>query len=78
MDEPLTLRAPHACTVVRVAVTEGDAVHGGQGLVLVEAMKMEHLLEAPAHGVVGRVSVAAGDVLEEGQAVLDLVPGEAP
>ena len=48
--------------VVRVEVAEGDTVRGGQGIVIVEAMKMENELRAEGPGVVRRVHVldAAG------------------
>jgi propionyl-CoA carboxylase alpha chain len=67
------LAAPMPGTVLAVHVAAGDEVAGGQLLMIVEAMKMEHRITAPHAGVVREVrarpgeQVAAGDLL----AVLD-------
>ena len=61
--------APMPGKVVRVLVAAGDAVEAGQGLVVVEAMKMQNELKSPKKGVVLKVlaeegaAVNAGDVL---------------
>jgi acetyl-CoA/propionyl-CoA carboxylase biotin carboxyl carrier protein len=47
-------------TVIAVEVANGDTVTAGTVLVVVEAMKMEHALTAPADGIV-EVTVARGD-----------------
>jgi acetyl-CoA/propionyl-CoA carboxylase biotin carboxyl carrier protein len=47
-------------TVIAVEVANGDTVTAGTVLVVVEAMKMEHALTAPADGIV-EVTVATGD-----------------
>jgi acetyl/propionyl-CoA carboxylase alpha subunit len=60
-EEPGSLHAPMPGKVVRVAVTEGDAVSEGQVLVVMEAMKMEHTLRAPHAGTVGSVRASAGE-----------------
>ena len=58
--------------VVEVMVAEGDAVTAGQALVILEAMKMEIRVTAPADGVVATVMVNAGDVVERGQSLVEL------
>lgn len=61
--------APMPGKVVRVLVAAGDAVEAGQGLVVVEAMKMQNEMKSPKTGKVVEVktkpdaTVAAGDVL---------------
>ncbi|MCR9164737.1 MAG: biotin/lipoyl-binding protein [bacterium] len=55
-----TVRSPLSGTVVSVLVEEGATVEKGQLLVTVEAMKMEHRIEAPSAGVVRNVSAQAG------------------
>jgi pyruvate carboxylase subunit B len=59
--------------VVKVLVQAGDAVKAGQGVIVVEAMKMENELRAPRDGVVKSVSAREGQAVESGQtlAVLD-------
>lgn len=64
--------APMPGLVVRVGVEEGQRVEAGQGLVVVEAMKMENELRAPHAGVVARVHVTAGQPVEKGAALVTL------
>jgi biotin carboxyl carrier protein len=59
-------------TVLRVDVHEGEHVDEGQTLVLLEAMKMELAVTAPAVGVVSAVLVEAGELVSRGQALVEL------
>jgi pyruvate carboxylase subunit B len=59
--------------VVKLEVDEGDTVEAGQGVVIVEAMKMENELKAEAAGVVSCIHVAAGEAVEQDQVLIDLV-----
>lgn len=59
-----SLRAPMPGRVVRVLVQPGDAVAKGQGIVVVEAMKMQNELAAPMDGTVKAVHVKEGDSVE--------------
>jgi pyruvate carboxylase subunit B len=68
------VRAPMPGLVVRVEVNPGDAVEIGQGLVVVEAMKMENELRAIHPGVVEQVHVKAGDRVEKGAELVTLKP----
>jgi geranyl-CoA carboxylase alpha subunit len=54
------LRAPMSGLVVVLDVAEGDQVRRGQVVAILEAMKMEHQIIAPADGVVAAVAVAKG------------------
>ena len=47
-------------------VAEGDTVHAGQQVAVMEAMKMEHVIKATVSGIVRGVTVAEGDVIIEG------------
>jgi propionyl-CoA carboxylase alpha chain len=58
--------------VVRVEVEPGQKVSGGQVLLVLEAMKMEHTIRSPRDGVVSEVDCAPGDQVEAG-AVLVIV-----
>ena len=62
--------------IVSVAVKPGQTVTAGQGLVVLEAMKMEHGLSAPADGVVEAVLVSEGDQVAEGVTVVRLARPE--
>ena len=70
------LRAPMPGLVVRVLVEEGDEVAPGEGIVIVEAMKMENELKADAPGVIGRLHVAPGDTVEKDQLLVGLRPAD--
>ena len=63
---------PMSGKVIAVLVSEGDKVERGQGLVIVEAMKMENEVRCPIDGEVKEVRVKPGDALEAG-AVLAVV-----
>ncbi len=52
--------------VVRVLIAKGDTVRKGAGLLILEAMKMENEIHAPADGVVDEVFVEAGQTVESG------------
>jgi 3-methylcrotonyl-CoA carboxylase alpha subunit len=58
--------APMHGKVLEVLVEEGDAVHKGERLAVVEAMKMEHALLAPLDGTVVELRVSAGSQVAEG------------
>jgi biotin carboxyl carrier protein len=66
------VKAPMPGLVVRVEVTQGQVVAAGQGLVVVEAMKMENELRAVHAGVVEQIHVSAGDRVEKGAALVTL------
>lgn len=61
------IRVPMPGKVVAVLVNEGDTVAKGQGLVIVEAMKMENEIRAPGNGDVREIRVNAGESVEAGQ-----------
>ncbi|MCY4129916.1 MAG: ATP-grasp domain-containing protein [Gammaproteobacteria bacterium] len=58
--------APIQGTVVSVKVQEGESVAAHQELVIMEAMKMEHVISASVSGIVRRVDVEEGNVIQEG------------
>ncbi|WP_422845329.1 acetyl-CoA carboxylase biotin carboxylase subunit [Acidovorax sp. M2(2025)] len=66
------LTAPMPGKVVSFAVKAGDAVTKGQPLAVMEAMKMEHTIAAPADGVVQELLYAPGDQVAEGAELLNL------
>ncbi|MFM9132429.1 MAG: acetyl-CoA carboxylase biotin carboxyl carrier protein subunit, partial [Actinomycetota bacterium] len=59
--------SPLLGTVLRVRVTEGSQVRGGQEVIVIESMKMEHPVESPEDGTVLRLHVAEGDTVSAGQ-----------
>ena len=71
-----TLVAGFAGTVVAVPVEAGAGVHRGDPLVVLESMKMEHVLVAPVSGTVAEVHVDVGETVAEGVVLVRLVPDE--
>jgi propionyl-CoA carboxylase alpha chain len=65
------LLSPMPGLLVRLSVSEGDAVDAGQELAVVEAMKMENILRAASAGTVKTVAAKAGDSLAVDQAILE-------
>jgi 3-methylcrotonyl-CoA carboxylase alpha subunit len=63
---PGRMIAPMPGKVIQVHVTLGQAVERGAPLMVLEAMKMEHVISAPADGKIARVHYAVGDLVEEG------------
>jgi biotin carboxyl carrier protein len=55
-------------------VEKGAAVQRGAGLLVLEAMKMENEIPAPADGIVEEIFVTAGDTVESGADLLHLLP----
>jgi acetyl-CoA carboxylase carboxyltransferase component len=64
------LTVPFAGTVLRVEVRPGDQVRAGTILVVLESMKMEHVVEAAAPGAVRAVAVSEGDAVQAGDVLL--------
>lgn len=68
------LRASMPGKVVKVLCKPGDGIKAGQGLLVIEAMKMENELRAGAAGKVTEVLVREGQAVEGGQLLVSLVP----
>jgi pyruvate carboxylase subunit B len=64
------IRAPMPALVTRVEVHVGDSVSPGQGLVVLEAMKMENEIRAHQAGTVKEVHVAQGSPVEKGELLI--------
>ena len=65
------LKAPMPGLVVRVQASPGDSVAAGAGIVVLEAMKMENELKAPAEVHIKSVLVVAGQAVEKGQVLVE-------
>jgi propionyl-CoA carboxylase alpha chain len=70
-----SLLAPMPGTVVRIEVGVGDPVSAGMSILAIEAMKMEHVIRAPAAGVVAELLVTVGAQVSSGS-VLAVVTEE--
>ncbi|MEU9121811.1 acetyl-CoA carboxylase biotin carboxylase subunit [Streptomyces sp. NPDC048506] len=72
-----TLAAPMPGTVTVVKVAVGQEVTAGQGLLVVEAMKMEHVISAPHAGTVTELDVTVGSTVAMDQVLAVIAPHEA-
>lgn len=69
---PAPLKAPMPGLIVRVHVQVGDQVQPGQGIVVMEAMKMENELRTTAAGRVKSIIVTPGTAVEKGALLVEL------
>jgi acetyl/propionyl-CoA carboxylase alpha subunit/acetyl-CoA carboxylase carboxyltransferase component len=70
--------APMQATVVALEVCEGDCVHTGQQIAVLEAMKMEHIIASQVAGVVRGIGVAPGDTVFDGHPLVFIEPVDVP
>ncbi len=66
------LKAPMNGTVVTHLAEVGDQVSAGQGLLVMEAMKMEYTIEAPFDGTVSEFYFKPGELVSDGSLLLDV------
>jgi biotin carboxyl carrier protein len=71
---PRPVRAPMPGLIVRIEVAQGDTVQAGQGVAVMEAMKMENELRAEGPGVVSRIVVEPGQAVEKGSVLVEFEP----
>ena len=67
-----TVEAPMPVKILNIKVSEGQAVKFGEVVVIMEAMKMETEIVAPADGTVSKILVKAGDSVDTGAALVAL------
>jgi len=72
-----SLIAPMPGNVIRVGAAVGETVTGGQPLIWLEAMKMEHTITAPADGVLTELNVDTGQQVEVGAVLARVEAAEA-
>ncbi|BAJ01251.1 acetyl-CoA carboxylase biotin carboxylase subunit [Shewanella violacea] len=68
------LKAPMNGTIVTHLVTKGDAVTAGQGLMVMEAMKMEYTIESPFDGLVSAFFFEPGELVTDGTILVEVEP----
>ena len=73
----LRVKAPMPGKVTKLAVCEGEEVRRNQTLVIVEAMKMENEIKTSIDGVVAKIHVAAGDLVDAEKILVEIEPKAA-
>jgi biotin carboxyl carrier protein len=76
VEEAPIAASPMPGKVVKILVKLGDKVDKGQGLVIVEAMKMENEIKSPVKGKVEKVNFKAGDLVDAAQPIVEIKPEE--
>lgn len=64
------VKAPMPGLVLRILVEKGQEVKKGEGLIILEAMKMENSIKAPADVIIKEIKVTAGDKVEKNQILI--------
>jgi biotin carboxyl carrier protein len=75
---PQRVEAEMSGKVVKINVAVGSAVREGQGVVILEAMKMENEIPAPIDGVLREIAVNEGQTVESGQLLFVVEPPAKP
>ncbi len=73
----VALAAPIQGTIVGITAAVGDAVRAGQPVLVMEAMKMEHVIEATTGGIVRAIGAPVGETVFEGDPLLFIEPSDA-
>jgi biotin carboxyl carrier protein len=68
------VRAPMPGRLIKLSVARGDVVRKNQTLAIVEAMKMENEIKSPHEAKVGRIFVAAGELVDSDRPLIELEP----
>ena len=64
------IKAPMPGMVLKILVSPGQQINKGDGLVILEAMKMENIIKSPADVIVKTIKIKAGDKVEKGQVLI--------
>ena len=65
------LKAPMPGLVLKVLVTEGQAVKKGDGLLILEAMKMENIIKASSDGMVKKIHIEEKNIVDKNQKMIE-------
>jgi biotin carboxyl carrier protein len=71
-DGPKKIKAPMPGKVVRIVAVEGTQVEAGQGVIVIEAMKMQNELKSPKAGMVKKIHAAEGATVNAGDALAEI------
>ncbi|HBJ29939.1 MAG TPA: carbamoyl-phosphate synthase large subunit, partial [Dehalococcoidia bacterium] len=69
-DGSVGVAAPIQGTIIQISVSEGDEIRVGQEILIMEAMKMEHVIKADTPGIIKKINVAPDDIIVEGHPLI--------
>jgi acetyl/propionyl-CoA carboxylase alpha subunit len=75
-DGHIAVNTPLQGTIIELLVSSNASVKAGEGVAVMEAMKMEHVLEAPTSGTIASINAAVGDTVNEDFPLVTILPGE--
>lgn len=67
---PVEIRAQMPGKVIKLLVEQGSMVEAGQGVIIVEAMKMQNEMKSPKSGAVGKIQAAEGSTVVAGETLM--------
>lgn len=71
-----TVKTPMPCKISQVLVKPGQIIEKGTALIILEAMKMEHVIKAPVAGTIDQVLYAVGDLVGENKSLVTFADAE--
>ncbi len=71
-----SVRSPMQGTIISIDIAVGDEVAAGETVMIMEAMKMEHLISAEESGIVTAIPVTVGEAVFEGHGLLEMDPAD--
>ncbi|KAG2211198.1 hypothetical protein INT47_006317 [Mucor saturninus] len=71
-----SVKTPMPCKISQVLVQPGQIIEKGTALIILEAMKMEHVIKAPAAGTIDQVLYAVGDLVAENKSLVTFAAAE--
>lgn len=69
-NKMMEIKAPMPGLVLNVVVEEGQEVHKGDNLLVLEAMKMENIIKSPSSGIVKKIKINKGDKVEKNEILI--------
>lgn len=71
-----SVKTPMPCKISQVLVKPGQVIEKGTALIVLEAMKMEHVIKAPVAGTIDQVLYAVGDLVGENKSLVTFASGD--
>jgi pyruvate carboxylase subunit B len=66
------VRSPMPGKITRIMVSQGELIEAGQGVVILEAMKMENEIKAPSAGIVKAIRIQEADAVEKNAILIEI------